>query len=100
MVVLSGVRLEICSCCLTEIVTVGLEGGLVYLPVILDNVDGDTMLVGELGDPHCALVPPHDAAVVLKRFEKCGGGGKRHLKTFILGELLASLLVYALTQLA
>jgi hypothetical protein len=59
------------------------------------------MLVGELGDTHCALVPPHDAAVVLKCFYKCGGGGGHHLKTFILGEFLAiSLFVDALIQLA
>jgi hypothetical protein len=79
---------------------VGLECGFVYLLVILDDVDGNTMLVGELGSPNCALVPPNVAAAVLKCFDKPGGGGGRHLKTFILGKLLTSLFVDALTQLA
>ncbi len=75
---------------------IGLEHGFVYLPIILDDVDGDALLVWKLGDSHCAMVPPHDAAAVLEILDKCGGGGGHHLETFIFGELLASLLVDAL----
>jgi hypothetical protein len=100
VLVLSKVHLKLCSRCLAELVTVGLKHGRVYLPLILDNVNGNTMLVGGLGDPHCTLVLPNDAAVVLKPFDECGSGGGHHLKFFIPGKLLASLFVYALTQLA
>ncbi len=92
--------LKLCSCCLAELVAMGLERGLVYLPIILDDVDGDALLVWKLGDSYCALVPPHDAAAVLESLDKHGGGGGCHLETFIFGELLASLLVDALAQLA
>ncbi len=100
MIVLGSARLKLCSCCLAELVAMGLERGLVYPPVILDNVDGDTLQVGKLGDSHRALVPPNDAAAVLKSLDKCGSDGGRHLETFIFGELLASLFVDALAQLA
>jgi hypothetical protein len=96
VVILSGARLKLCPHFLAELVVVGLEHGLIYLPIILENVTGNAMLVGKLGDP----VLPHDAAVVLKGFDKRGGGGRHHLKTFILGKLPASLVVYALIQLA
>jgi hypothetical protein len=77
-----------------------LECGLIYLPIILDNVDGDALLVWKLGDSHRSLVPPHVAAAVLDSLDKRGSGGGHHLETFIFGELLASLLVDALVQLA
>jgi hypothetical protein len=73
VIVLSGVHLKLYSRCLAGLIAVGLECGLV---LILDDVDCNTMLVGELGDPYCALVPPYDAAAVLKQFDKCGGGGQ------------------------
>jgi hypothetical protein len=76
------------------------EHGHIYLPVILEDVNGDALLVWKLGDSHHALVPPHDAAAVLESLDKCGSGGGRHLETFIFSELLASLLVDALAQLA
>jgi hypothetical protein len=100
VIVLGGVHLELCSRCLAELITVGLERGLLYLSITLDNVDGGALLVGKLGDSHCALVPPQDAAAVLECLDKCSGGGGHHLETFIFGELLACLLVNALTQLA
>jgi hypothetical protein len=100
VIVLGGARLLLCSRCLAELVAMGLERGLIYLPVNLDNVDGDALLVWKLGDSHCALVPPHDAAAVLESLDKRGGGGGHHLETFIFGELLAFLLVDALAQLA
>jgi hypothetical protein len=100
MIVLGGVRFNLCSCCLAELVATGLGHGLVYLPIILDNVDGDALLAWKLGDSHCALVPPHDAAAVLESLDKCGGGGGHHLETFIFGELFASFLVNAVAQLA
>jgi hypothetical protein len=100
MVVLSGTCLKLCPHCLAELVTMDHQHGLVYLPIILDNVYDDAMLVGELDDPQCALVPPHDAATVLERFDKHSGGGGPHLETFILGKLLVSLFVDAVIQLA
>ncbi len=77
----------------------GLERRFVYLTIPLDDVNGDALLIGKLGDPHCALVPPHDAAVVLECLDKQSSGGGCHLETFIFDELRASLVVNALTQL-
>jgi hypothetical protein len=95
VIVLGGVHLELHSCHLAELVAMGIERGLIYLPIILEDVDGDALLVWKLGDSHRALVPPHDAAAVLESIEKCGIGGGSHLETFIFGELFASLLVDA-----
>jgi hypothetical protein len=95
VIVLGSACLELCSRCLAELVAMGLGRGLIYLPIILEDVDGDALLVWKLGDSHHALVPPHDAAAVLKSFDKCGSGGEHHLETCIFGELLLSLLVDA-----
>jgi hypothetical protein len=100
VIVLGGACLELCSCCLAELIAMGLERGLIYLPMILDDVDGDALLVWKLGDSHRVLVPPHDAAEILKSLDKCSSGGGHHLETFIFGALLASLLVDTLAQLA
>ncbi len=90
MVVLSHTHLNLCSRRLAELIAVGLEHGLVNLPIILDDVNGDAILVGKLGEPHCALVQPHDTAAALKCFDKRCDGGGRHLETFALSKLLAS----------
>jgi hypothetical protein len=99
VIVLGSAHLKLRSHCLAELAAMGFERGLINLPVILDDVDDDALLVWKLGDSHRTLVPPHDAAAVLESLDKCGGGEGHHQETFIFGELLESLLVDALAQL-
>jgi hypothetical protein len=58
VIVLGSACLKLCSRRLAELVAMGLKRGLIYLPVILDDVNGDTLLVWKLGDSHSPWFHP------------------------------------------
>jgi hypothetical protein len=93
VVVLSGATLNVCTAHPAEHLAASLESSLVNLAVILDNIDQNSILVGELGDILGTLVPPHDSTTDLKGLHKCHGSGRGHREPLIIGKLVAALFV-------
>jgi hypothetical protein len=91
VVVLSGTTLNIRTTHPAKHLAASLEGSLVNLAVILDNIDQNSVLVGELGDVLGTLVPPHDSATVLEGLHECHGSGGGHREPLIIGKLVAAL---------
>ncbi len=93
MVVLSGGTLNICTAHPAKPLAASLEGSLVNLVIILEDINQNSVLVGELGDVLAALVPPHDDAMVLEGLHKRHGTGGGHREPLIIGKLVAALFV-------
>ncbi len=97
VVVLSGATLYICTAHPAKHLAASLEGSLVNLAIILDDIDQNSILVGELGDALGALVPPHDGAMVLEGLHKRHGSGGGHQEPLIIGKIVTALFVDCLT---
>ena len=100
MVVLHRTLTSLGATNLAENFAAGAKSGLVNLAITLDDLDDDTVLVGELGDVLIALVPSHDGAAIVECLDERHGGGGSHREPFVFGEFIAALLVNRLSKLA